>query len=276
MHSKSFRTVAMTVTLAATLGVGVLSAAVASADDNTEPTAGASPTSTAPGGEHRFRDEDGSIFKTDIDWAESAGISTGYQDGTFRPTLLVTREAMAAFMYRLAGSPAFTPPSVSPFSDVATTDQFYKEITWLASTKITTGYSDGTFRPLNPVARDAMAAFMYRFVTGFCPTAPGVEGFEPGDSGEFGDEQPGDAFYKEIAWIKSVHVSTGYQDGTYRPGDEVSREAMAAFLHRLENFFESHGCTTSPSPTPSPTDTAAPTATATATPLPTGTATPTP
>jgi len=30
-----------------------------------------------------------------------AGISTGYADGTFRPAAKVTRQAMAAFMYRL-------------------------------------------------------------------------------------------------------------------------------------------------------------------------------
>ena len=32
-----------------------------------------------------------------------ANISTGYPDGTFHPTANVTRQAMAAFMYRLDG-----------------------------------------------------------------------------------------------------------------------------------------------------------------------------
>ncbi len=73
---------------------------------------------------------------------------------------------MAAFMYRLAGEPEFDPPTVSPFTDVTPTTQFYKEITWLASEKISTGWTEAdgtrTFRPANSVARDAMAAFMYR------------------------------------------------------------------------------------------------------------------
>jgi hypothetical protein len=70
---------------------------------------------------------------------------------------------MAAFLYRFAGKPAFTPPAVSPFSDVTPSTPFYKEITWLASTGITGGFSDGTFRPLGTVKRDAMAAFLFRF-----------------------------------------------------------------------------------------------------------------
>jgi hypothetical protein len=29
------------------------------------------------------------------------GISEGYEDGTFRPSAVVTRQAMSAFLYRL-------------------------------------------------------------------------------------------------------------------------------------------------------------------------------
>ena len=48
--------------------------------------------------------------------------------------------------------------------DVKPTDPYYKEITWLGSTGISTGWDDGTFRPWEPINRDAMAAFLYRFV----------------------------------------------------------------------------------------------------------------
>jgi hypothetical protein len=75
----------------------------------------------------------------------------------------VNRDAMAAFLYRFAGDPAFTPPATSPFTDVTPSTPFYKEITWLASTGVTSGYSNGTFRALNAVNRDAMAAFLFRY-----------------------------------------------------------------------------------------------------------------
>ena len=40
-------------------------------------------------------------------------IATGYPDGTFRPWNSVNRDAMAAFMYRLAGEPEVTLPAES-------------------------------------------------------------------------------------------------------------------------------------------------------------------
>jgi hypothetical protein len=113
----------------------------------------------------------GNQFYKEITWLASSGISTGWTAGdgtkTFGPVLPVNRDAMAAFMYRFRGKPAFTPPAVTPFKDVSTGNQFYKEITWLASTGITTGWTAGdgsrSYAPVQAVNRDAMAAFMFRY-----------------------------------------------------------------------------------------------------------------
>ncbi|TGO05777.1 pullulanase-type alpha-1,6-glucosidase [Serinibacter arcticus] len=110
-------------------------------------------------------------FYAEIAWLHESGISTGWArgDGTFefRPLAPIARDAMAAFLYRAADSPEFTPPAVSPFQDVAPGDQFYAEIAWMKSTEIGRGWigNDGRdyYQPLNPVARDAMAAFLFRF-----------------------------------------------------------------------------------------------------------------
>ncbi|MBE0011316.1 S-layer homology domain-containing protein, partial [Arthrobacter sp. AET 35A] len=62
---------------------------------------------------------------------------------------------------------AYTPPAKSPFRDVSTSQQFYKEMAWLADRGISTGWPDSTYRPLQPIKRDAMAAFIYRFDSAF-------------------------------------------------------------------------------------------------------------
>ncbi|WP_342372482.1 lamin tail domain-containing protein [Propioniciclava soli] len=98
-----------------------------------------------------------------IVWAANEGVTTGWPDGTFRPTAPIDRNAMMAFLYRYSGSPDHTPPTVSPFSDLAPTDPFYAEITWAHEHDITTGWPDGTFRPYAHTHRDAMAAFFQRF-----------------------------------------------------------------------------------------------------------------
>ena len=106
-------------------------------------------------------------FYDDIQWLALSGITTGYSDGTFRPSQSVERAAMAAYFYRMAGSPEVKLPATSPFKDVDPSFPFYKEIVWMHQQGITTGWPDGTFRPHAPVERQAMAAFIHRYEVKF-------------------------------------------------------------------------------------------------------------
>ena len=165
-------------------------------------------------------------FAVEISWLVTHGIATGFPDGSFRPSAAITREAMAAFMYRAAGSPAFSDPAESPFTDVQTNHPFFTEIAWLRATGITTGYPDGTFRPGQPIARDAMAAFLYR--------AAGSPAYTPPQYSSFVDVPTSHAFYDEIEWLNEESVTQGYDDRSYRPASPVNRDAMAAFIYRNE------------------------------------------
>lgn len=178
----------------------------------------------------------GTQFHREISWLGSTGISTGYPNGTYAPLSSVNRDAMAAFLYRLAGSPDFTPPSASPFTDVATNNQFYKQITWLAAQEISTGWTeeDGTktYRPLQSVNRDAMAAFLYRFA--------GKPAFTPPATSPFADVATNNQFYSQITWLANTGITTGWAEGngtkTFRPVSAVNRDAMAAFLYRFGSW----------------------------------------
>lgn len=173
-------------------------------------------------------------FAPQIAWLAARGISTGWPVAggrVYRPTSAVTREAMAAFLYRSAGAPAYTPPTRSPFADVAPGQAFYREICWMYARGISTGWTVGSqryFRPTSSITREAMAAFLYR--------ATGAPAYTPPATSPFVDVRPGQAFAKEIAWMYTRAISTGWlrADGRreYRPALPVSREAMAAFLFR--------------------------------------------
>lgn len=52
--------------------------------------------------------------------------------------------------------------AVHQFSDVPTSNPFHDEISAIAKAGITAGFDDGTYRPTEPVTRQAMAAFMQR------------------------------------------------------------------------------------------------------------------
>jgi hypothetical protein len=162
-------------------------------------------------------------FFADVEWVAAEGIAGGYADGTFRPGAPISRQAMAAFLYRLAGEPPFTPGGDSSFSDVSGTHPFFLEIEWLASEDISNGFPDGTYRPGSSVSRQAMAAFLLAF-SGDTPTTPVTATFD--------DVSPSHPFFGPIEWMNSTGLSTGYPDDTFRPSAPVTRQAMAAFLHR--------------------------------------------
>ncbi|GMA31061.1 S-layer homology domain-containing protein [Litorihabitans aurantiacus] len=195
------------------------------------------PTDPEPEPEPSFSDvgADNQFF-TQIEWLAERGISTGWDNGdgtaSFRPLEPIARDAMAAFLYRLAGSPEVELPASSPFTDVSPEDQFYEEIVWLHARGISTGWENGdgtaSFRPLEKIGRDAMAAFLHRLA--------GAPAHEAPATSPFTDLTPSTQFYDEITWLVSSGVATGWRgnDGTaiYRPVAPVARDAMAAFLFR--------------------------------------------
>jgi hypothetical protein len=165
----------------------------------------------------------GHAFCKEIEWMRDANISTGFNDGTYRPSTNVTRQAMSAFMARLAGA-ALAACDTAPFPDVPTSHPFCKEIKWMKESGISTGFGDGTYRPGANVTRQAMSAFVARLAgatLAACDTAP------------FPDVPTSHPFCKEIKWMKESGISAGFGDGTYRPGANVTRQAMSAFMFRL-------------------------------------------
>lgn len=97
-----------------------------------------------------------------IAWMAAEGIAGGFADGGFHPADPISRQAMAAFLYRATNGPAILPCVGSAFPDVAADHPFCPHIAWMVGAGVTTGYGDGTFRPTARVTRQAMAAFLQR------------------------------------------------------------------------------------------------------------------
>ncbi|MBW3091308.1 S-layer homology domain-containing protein [Bifidobacterium miconisargentati] len=170
----------------------------------------------------------------DICWIAEQKITTGYSDGTYRGMTPVYRQDMAAFLYRLAGSPSFNAETAAnPFADVNSSTPHYKEILWLYSTGIAKGYvaADGTatFGGMTPVYRQDMAAFLHRL-------AQYKDAKEPtGIAKTFTDVNEETPHYADILWLSKSGVTAGYVDGTFGGMTPVYRQDMAAFLHRMHD-----------------------------------------
>ncbi|MBM7501597.1 hypothetical protein JOD52_002437 [Brachybacterium muris] len=164
------------------------------------------------------------VFYLEIEDLAARGITTGWGDRTFRPDNDNLRDAMIVFIYRALGSPAYTAPRNSPFRDVDPGFVFYRELCWAYEAGIARGWADGTFRPLEPVKRDSVAAFLYR--------AAGEPAASRADSAQFKDVGDDVIFAKEIGWLARTGISRGWADGTFRPYANIKRDQMATFVMR--------------------------------------------
>ena len=172
----------------------------------------------------------------DIQWLIDTGISTGWPDLTFRPMDTVKRQDMAAFLRREAirlgvqGADTWKPSDEdwNRFTDVDQNTPHAEDILWLASENIAVGYPDGTYRGMEPVYRQDMAAFLHQLAA--------IANIQKTGTMTFRDVTKDTPHAEDISWLGGTGISTGYPDGTYQGMTPVYRQDMAAFIHRLDNL----------------------------------------
>jgi PKD repeat protein len=102
-----------------------------------------------------------------VEYAVTQNVVQGYDNGTYRPTVVIDRGQTAVFIARAmvvpTGEAAIPDPPVDPtFPDVPTGHWAYKHIEYCVSQEVVQGYDDGTYRPAGTVTRDQMAVFVQR------------------------------------------------------------------------------------------------------------------
>ena len=196
-------------------------------------------------GDSRFSDVPKSHhFYADIEWLASSGVTTGFGDGTFRPSEETSRAQTVVFLHRLAvqrgdrEAASYSPSAAdyARFPDVDRDSFGAKQILGAASKGITTGRADGSFGGDVAVTRDQMVTFLCRFAA--VEGDAGAKSFAPSaaDYARFSDVGRGTFAAREILWGASVGIVNG-KDGKFSGGDSTLREQMAAFLHRLNTHL---------------------------------------
>ena len=112
---------------------------------------------------------DTAYYADAVRWASAHGIVTGYGDGTFRPNNPITRQQLAAILWRYAGSPA--PEGGADYADEDTISAYASTaVDWARDTGIISGRDGNRFDPNGRAARAQAAVILHRYDT-----------WEPGD-----------------------------------------------------------------------------------------------
>ena len=118
--------------------------------------------------EHGFSDvKPGSWYEDSVAWAAANGIVTGYSATEFGPSNNITREQMAAIMYRYATYRNYDVSKkgdLTQFSDISTLSSYAAEsMSWAVGTGIVSGKGSGKLAPRAGATRAEAAAMLKRF-----------------------------------------------------------------------------------------------------------------
>jgi dienelactone hydrolase len=156
----------------------------------------------------------GVFFDTPARWLFANGITTS---NPYRPSDVVARDQMAAFMWRMAGQPDI-PPSCGFSDEDRITTWARQGACWLAVAGITNA---NPYAPTGAVTREQMAAFLWRMAGQ--PAATSSCGFR--DQAQIAEwARPG------ACWLLANRITT---TNPYDPKSPVTRGQMAAFLYRF-------------------------------------------
>ncbi len=117
------------------------------------------------GGEITFPDvAEGKYYTDAVRWASETGVIKGYDTGKYGPNDPITREQLAAILYRYAGSPA-APDLTLEFTDASEISGYARDpMRWAVSEGIITGRSGGILDPRGQATRGETAAMLERLV----------------------------------------------------------------------------------------------------------------
>ena len=111
-----------------------------------------------------FTDVDGGAWYAEaVRWAASEGIVEGVSDTSFAPNAEITREQLAAILWRYAGEPA-TAANLAGYADGASVSAYAVDaMRWCVEHGIITGTTAATLEPQGTATRAQAAAMLMRF-----------------------------------------------------------------------------------------------------------------
>ena len=180
-------------------------------------------------------DDDGpSGLNTEDHFSYVVGYAEDYRTGEatdnedlwpVKPNNQITRAEVATIFYRLLEDEVRDEydTTTNDFSDVTADSWYNQTVSTLARMGIVKGYEDGSFRPNAPITRAEFGAIATRF---FAETGAT---YEPGT---FTDVTGDEWFANAIQDAVNLGLIGGYEDGTVRPNNNITRAEACAIVNR--------------------------------------------
>ena len=177
----------------------------------------------------RFRDIEGHWAEDEIVEAVWRGLFNGTGTDTFEPDAQMTRAMFVTVLWRSAGSP--DAQHEAGFADVAADAYYAKAVAWAVETGVANGTGENRFSPDEPVTREQLATFLYRYAQ-----TQGITLEKTKPSASFTDAGEIHTYAKDaMTWAVETGLLGGYPDGTIRPNAAATRAECAVLLLRFDD-----------------------------------------
>lgn len=148
----------------------------------------------------------------------------GYPEGTFGPDQNMTRAEVAQMFYNLLvdKNVAIT----ASFEDVPADAWYAKSVNTLASMGIISGVGENRFEPERSITRAEFTSMAMKFTKG------ALDG-----TNVFSDVHSGDWFYEAVVGSIQYGWIEGYEDGTFRPENRITRVEVTSIVNKMLGRF---------------------------------------
>lgn len=173
-------------------------------------------------------------YHLSIDYVLTHKMMNGVSSRAFAPNANLTRGMLVQILYNLEGKPKGT---AANFSDVQADAWYAEAVGWAASSKVVTGYADGTFRPNAAVTREQAAAILYRYAQ-----SKGIDvsvGENTNILSYVDVQQASEYAIPALQWAVGAGVLNGKNGGRLVPTGTATRAEIAAIMQRwCENIIK--------------------------------------
>ena len=150
----------------------------------------------------------------------------GYPDATVRPGQDITRAEAAVIFHRLLINELHESIQLqeNPFSDVRTGSWYNTAVSAISELGIVNGYPDGTFRPNGIITRAELATIAAHIATMIQMPRTNEVSFSD-VAGHWAED--------EIMYSAEIGWSTGFDDETYRPDQNITRAEFITLVNKV-------------------------------------------
>lgn len=196
-----------------------------SAEPTTEPTTEPEPD---PITIDRFTDIEKDAWYIDgVKYAIDNGLMNGVSMTEFAPEETLTRAMLVTILYRLAGEPETS--TKTNFTDVPEGEWYSDAVAWTVEKGVTLGTSETTFDPSQPVTREQLVTFLWRYA-GKPESKQSLSAFAD-------NAMVSEYAYTAMQWAVENMIVNGKEDGKLDPVGNATRAEIAIIFMRAEKML---------------------------------------